>query len=123
MSEFTVRQLIAMLPAAYQPAAKNPEKQLDAVNATIQIVAKGDNGGDWYIHIDDLNCTTYEGTTNNPDLKLTAKAQDLLDIISGKMDAIKAYMLGKVRFSGDLNLALKISQLFVIPEEILEQRK
>ena len=37
----------------YANLAKNPEKQLDAVNATIQIVAKGDNGGDWYIHIDE----------------------------------------------------------------------
>ncbi len=118
MSELTVGKLIEMLPSAYQPAN---EDSLNPTCVSIQIIAKGEDGGEWHIHIEDNECSVLEGLIENPDLKLTAKAQDILDIVTGKMDAMKAFMLGKVRFAGSLNLAIKISHLFSIPEELSAQ--
>ncbi len=118
MSELTVRKLIEMLPSAYQPAN---EDKMTPMSVTIQIIAKGEDGGKWHIHIEDKKCSVFEGLIENPDLKLTAKAQDILDIVSGKMDAMKAFMLGRVRFAGSMNLAIKISHLFSIPEELSAQ--
>lgn len=112
MKQFTIKELLDLLPAAYQPDGKDPSK------TTIQLNAKGEGGGDWYIMIDGSKCKVVEGVSPNSDLKLTASAADLLDVVSGKLDVMKAYMTGRIHFSGSLNLAMKISRLFVIPPEL-----
>lgn len=112
MKGFTLTELLDLLPSAYQPEGNEP------INAVIQINAKGEGGGDWYVVIDGDECKVISGISTNSDLKLGAKTSDLLDIVSGKLDGLKAYMTGKIHFSGSITLAMKIARLFVIPADI-----
>jgi putative sterol carrier protein len=53
-------------------------------------------------------------------LTLSANAQDLLDIFTGKLDAMKALMSGKLHMLGDMGLAMKLMSYFSIPPDLLK---
>jgi putative sterol carrier protein len=46
---------------------------------------------------------------------LGGDAQDVLKILSGQMDGMRAFMQGKVKVSGDMGLAMKMMNLFNKP--------
>ncbi len=106
MSDITVKDLMERMPKAFLP-----EKAV-GVDAVIQYHLTGEEGGDWVVTIRDGQCTVEEGTAENPRLTLTADAQDYKDVILGKLDGMKAFMTGKLRLSGDLNLAMKLTNFF-----------
>jgi putative sterol carrier protein len=106
MSEITVSELMSRMPKAFQP------EKAGGVEAVIQYHLTGEEGGDWIITIEDGKCTVVEGEADNPDMTLTADAQDYKEVILGKTDAMQAFMKGKLKLAGDLNLAMKLPNFF-----------
>ena len=106
MSEITVKELMARMPKAFLP-----EKAKD-VEAVIQYHLTGEEGGDWIITIKDGQCTVEEGVAENPTLTLEADAQDYKNVILGKLDGMAAFMQGKLKLKGNLNLAMKLTSFF-----------
>ena len=104
--EITLEQLIHRMPKAFRPEAA------PGVNAVIQYRFTGAEAGDWIITIQDGVCTVAEGISDTPTMTLTADSQDYKDIILGKMNAMTAFMQGKVKLAGDLNLAMKFANYF-----------
>jgi putative sterol carrier protein len=108
MSDITVQQLIQNHEKAFQ-ADKAP-----GIDAIIQYHLTGDQGGDWIITLKDGVCKVAQGIAENPKMSLTADAQEFRDILLGKMDGMAAFMQGKLKLAGDLNLAMKLTSLFRI---------
>lgn len=106
MTDIPVRQLIENHEKAFQP-----EKAGD-IDAVIQYHLTGEEGGDWIITLKDGVCKVAEGVAENPKMTLTADAREFRDILLGKMDGMAAFMQGKLRLSGDLNLAMKLTSMF-----------
>ncbi len=106
MADVTVPQLIEGMCEYFKPDAAQ------GVNAIVQYHLTGNEGGDWVITLKDGQCTVNTGTTTNPTMTLNADAQDYKDIITGKTNAMTAFMQGKVKLSGDLGLAMKLTSLF-----------
>ena len=106
MSEITVKELMDRMPKAFLP------EKAKGVEAVIQYHLTGEEGGDWIITIKDGKCTVEEGVTENPTLTLEADAQDYKDVILGKLDGMTAFMQGKLRLKGNLNLAMKLTGFF-----------
>jgi putative sterol carrier protein len=106
MSEISVRELMGRMPKAFIP------EKAEGVDAVIQYHLTGDEGGDWIITIKDGQCTVEEGTAENPKMTLTADSGDYKDVILGKMDGMNAFMQGKLKLAGDLNLAMKLASFF-----------
>jgi putative sterol carrier protein len=106
MSDITVQQLIQNHEKAFQ-ADKAP-----GIDAIIQYHLTGDQGGDWIITLKDGVCKVAQGIAENPKMSLTADAQEFRDILLGKMDGMAAFMQGKLKLAGDLNLAMKLTSLF-----------
>ncbi len=106
MAEVTVQELINRMPRALIPEKAN------GVNAVIQYHLSGNEGGEWIVSIKDGQCTVQQGTTPSPNMTLTADAQDYKDVITGKLNPMTAFMTGKVRLAGDLNLAMKLTSFF-----------
>jgi len=106
MSEITVKELMDRMPKAFLP------EKAKGVEAVIQYHLTGEEGGDWIITIKDGQCTVEEGVTENPTLTLEADAQDYKDVILGKLDGMTAFMQGKLRLKGNLNLAMKLTGFF-----------
>jgi putative sterol carrier protein len=106
MSDVTVQQLMERMPKAFIP-----EKAV-GVDAVVQYKLTGDGGGDWIITIKDGACAVQPGTTPTPAMTLAADATDYRDMITGTLNPMMAFMQGKIKLSGDLNLAMKLMNFF-----------
>ena len=108
MSEVTIEKLMSRMPKAFIP-----DKAV-GVDAVIQYHLTGDEAGDWIISIRDGNCFVEPGVAENPKMTLTADSQDYKDVILGKLNGMNAFMEGKLRLAGDLNLAMKLTSFFLL---------
>ncbi len=106
MSEITVQQLIRNHEKAFMP-----EKAV-GVDAVIQYHLTGEDAGDWIVNIHEGKCTVQEGVAENPKMTLTADAHEFRDILLGKINGMNAFMQGKLKLAGDLNLAMKLTTFF-----------
>jgi putative sterol carrier protein len=104
MAELTVEKLMERMPDAFIP------EKAEGVDAVIQFHLG--EGGDWVVRIKDGKLTAERGTAENPNLTLSAEAQDYIDIVTGKLNAMKALATKKITFKGDLNLAMKLMDFF-----------
>jgi putative sterol carrier protein len=106
MSDLTARDVILRMQKGFQP------DKAQGVSATIQYSLTGEGGGDWYMVISEGTCTVHEGKAEKADVTLTMEAQDFVDIITGKLDAMKAFMSGKLKVSGNVMLATRLTSFF-----------
>ena len=106
MSDFTVKELVFNHEKAFLP-----EKGV-GVNAVIQYKLAGDQAGDYIINIADGACKVAEGEAENPTMTLTADGEYFSDVLLGKEDGMKGFMMGKIKLAGDLNLAMKLTSFF-----------
>ena len=106
MTEYTVKELVFNHEKAFLP-----DKAV-GVNATIQYKLTGDQAGDYIIQIGEGKCTVEEGEAENPTMTLTADGEYFRDVLLGKEDGMKGFMMGKLKLAGDLNLAMKLTSFF-----------
>jgi len=106
MTEYTVRQLVFNHEKAFRPDAA------EGVDAIIQYCLTGEEGGNFIIVIKDGKCTVSEGLAENPTMTLTADGRDFGDVLLGKANGMQYFMMGKLKLSGDLNLAMKLTSFF-----------
>jgi putative sterol carrier protein len=95
------------------PGAFLPEKA-QGLDAAIQFNFTGQEPGDWFAVIKDGKCEVSRGTTPAPRMTLKANSEDYVKIFTGELDGMQAFMQGKIKLTGDLNLAMKLMQMFKI---------
>jgi len=81
-------------------------------NATIQFDLAGDDGGQWYVTIEGGDTTVTEGSAGDPAATIRMSASDFVDMMTGDLDPMNAFMMGKVKVEGDLNTVMKFQTLF-----------
>lgn len=104
----TVSELMSKMPKAIIP------EKAAGIDATIQFHFTGAEAGDWYATIKDGKCEVAQGTFPTPKMTLTADSADYVKIFTGELDGMQAFMSGKLKLAGDLNLAMKLMQIFKI---------
>jgi putative sterol carrier protein len=102
----TINEIFEQMPRQFMG-----EKAGD-FDATIQFDLSGDDGGDWYVVIADGNAAVEEGVADDPNAVIRMDATDFADMMSGKLDPMNAFMMGKVKVEGDLNTVMKFQTLF-----------
>jgi len=53
-----------------------------------------------------------QGSHPSPKMTLSADSDDYIALFTGKLDPMQAFMQGKLKLQGDLNLAMKMTQFF-----------
>jgi putative sterol carrier protein len=106
MTEITIQQIMEHMPEAFLP-----EKAV-GVNAIVQLRFTGAEASDWMLIIREGTCSTKQGTDPKPQLTLTMDSQDYKDLTMGKLNAMTAFMQGKIKLSGDITLAMKFTNMF-----------
>ncbi len=106
MPDYTVKELVFKHKDAFLP------EKAAGVNAVIQYRFTGKQAGDYIVEIADGRCQVREGIAENPTMTLKADGEYARDVLLGKEDGMKGYMLRKLKFEGDLNLALKLTSFF-----------
>jgi putative sterol carrier protein len=102
----TVAEIMDRMPAVFVP------DKAAGVNTVIQFDFTGDGGGQYVLMIQDGTCQVRQGTS--PDAKTTVSiaASDYVDVIEGRLDAMKVFMAGKLKVKGDMMVMLKLQQMF-----------
>lgn len=88
-----------------------PEKA-NGVNATILFDLSGDNGGQFWIKVADGGAEAGVGGVNDPSMTVKAAADDWFAVATGQMNAMQAFMTGKLKILGDMGLAMKMQTMF-----------
>ena len=101
-----IRAYIEQIPDHFVPEKAQGE------DATIQFNLSGDNGGQWWVRIVDGTCTMQEGAADNPTTTLNASADDLYQVFTGSINAVSAFMQGKIKVAGEMSLAIKLQTIF-----------
>lgn len=105
----TVAQLMEKMPGAFLP------EKAQGVNATIHFKFTGAEAGEWNAKIADGKCDVAQGApAGAAAMTLTADSSDYVKIFTGELDGMQAFMQGKLKLAGDLNLAMKMMQMFKI---------
>lgn len=100
------RELFARMPGAFKP-----EKAV-GVNAVIQVTLTGDGGGVWTVTIADGQCTVVEAPAEASTMTLVMSATDYAALIDGRLSPMSAFFMGKIKFQGDMALAMKFQSMF-----------
>ncbi len=90
---------------------KNNPDQAKSINAIYQFVLTGDNGGNWVVDLTQEGGHIYEGTAATSNCTVTTDAETFVKIATGKMAAPMAFMTGKLKIKGDMNLATKLGKV------------
>ena len=105
----TVSQLMAKMPEAFLP------EKAQGVNALIHFKFTGAEPGDWNAKIADGKVAVAQGApADKAAMTLTADSEDYVKLFTGELDGMQAFMQGKLKLGGDLNLAMKLMQMFKI---------
>jgi len=105
----TVSQLMEKMPGAFLP------EKAQGVNATVHFKFTGAEAGDWNASIADGKVAVVQGAPDSPaTMTLTADSSDYVKIFTGELDGMSAFMQGKIKLAGDLNLAMKLMGMFKI---------
>lgn len=104
----TVAELMEKMPGAFIP------EKAPGLDAVIQFKFTGTEAGEWNATIKDGKVSVAQGTHPAPRMTLTADSADYVKIFTGELDGMQAFMQGKIKLAGDLNLAMKLMQMFKI---------
>jgi len=105
----TISQLMEKMPGAFIP------EKAQGVNAIIHFKFTGAEAGDWNATIADGRVDVAKGAPSQPaTMTLTADSEDYVKLFTGELDGMQAFMQGKLKLGGDLNLAMKMMQMFKV---------
>jgi putative sterol carrier protein len=101
----------------YMPLIFRSDKAGD-LKATYLFTMEGDGGGQWNLRIADGRADSSDGPAESPDIEIKTKPESWIDLSTGDLNPMMAVMppFGKVKLSGSMPLAMKLSELFTAEE-------
>ena len=88
-----------------------PEKAA-GLNATYQFDLSGES---WTLKIADGAPTLSPGPAQSPNTTLIASTDDWMNIATGKLNPVSAFMQQKLKVKGDMGLAMRMQSMFRRP--------
>ena len=70
-----------------------------------------DGAGKWIVRVENGQVGVQEGE-GDADTTISASEDTFMKIVNGEQNATSAFMMGKLKVSGDLGNAMKLQQLF-----------
>jgi putative sterol carrier protein len=101
-----VREIFEKMPEAFNAAAARD------VSAIFQFEITGEGEGTWHVAVKDGTCKVQEGSHDSPTVTLKTSDRTWLAIVNREMNAIQAFITGKLKVSGNIMLAQRIPDLF-----------
>jgi len=99
-------EIFAKIPGSFPP------EKAGTLRAKFQFNLSGEGGGNWVVAIADGACTVSQGQVTKPDVSIGMTASDFVKMIAGELQPVRAFMQGKLKLQGDMNLAMKLQEIF-----------
>ncbi len=95
-----------------EAANKNTETSKKVAGWTKVVQFKPSDGRPFYIHSPAGALDVTEGLHPNPSATIESTHQDLVSILKGELDAVKAFFSGRIKIKGDVFAAQELNSLF-----------
>lgn len=86
----------------------DPERTKTEIDGTFKFVVTGQGSGTWIVDCREVDVRQGD---SGADVTITVDGDDLVSIAQGSLDAMQAFMMGKVQVEGDMGLAMKLQQV------------
>lgn len=98
--------VFAQVDAAFDP------KKAGKLRAVFQFCLSGADGGDWHITVADQKCSVASGRAGKPSVTVKMDGADFVKMVNGELQPVNAFVQGRIKLEGDMDLALKVQELF-----------
>lgn len=98
----TAKELIQLMPAAFKAETAGD----------LEAVIQYEISEPMHCVIRDGACEVHEGTHDNPTVTIKMADEDLVNLMTGELDGMTAFMTGKLKLDGDMMLAQRLGSLF-----------
>lgn len=92
--------------------SKFDAKAAEGLNAVFQWDVLGENGGVWHIKVADGKAELVNQRHPSPTVSQTCGTDLFLAMVNYEIDGMQAFMSGRLKMSGDMNVAQKIYLVF-----------
>lgn len=98
---------------AFEDMVKNFNSEAaQGLDAVFQWEVLGDNGGVWHIKVADGACELFNERHPSPTVAQTCGTDLFLSMVNYEIEGMQAFMSGKLKMTGDMDVAQKIYDLF-----------
>jgi putative sterol carrier protein len=81
------------------------------IEAVLLFDLTGDGGGKWTLTLSSEGAKLEEGETATPAMTLSMNSSDFVSMSNGDLNAMAAFMQGKIKISGDMSLAMRLQNI------------
>jgi putative sterol carrier protein len=108
---------VAMLPKSVKAffqllPQKFDQDAAEGVTAVYQFDLSGQEGGQYYLVVDEGACQVHEGRYPEPHVTFVMSAEDCLRVLEGQLDGPSVFLSGRLQVTGDLGLAMQLRAMF-----------
>jgi putative sterol carrier protein len=84
-----------------------------SIDAIFQFDISGDGGGTYVLNLKSGRTKDFlsVGPSDDAQVKISVAGSDWQDMLDGKLDAMAAFMGGKIKLDGDMSLAMKLPKI------------
>lgn len=107
----TAKELVQLMPQGFDPVVAGN------LDADIQFDLTGEGGGKMVLSVSNGQCRAWEGEAASPTLTICSPADVWLKVARRDINPGMAFINGLYRAEGDMELLVKMSQLFRSPGE------
>ena len=87
-------------------------QKLSGLDAVLLFDLSGEKGGQWTATVADGSLSVAKGSADSPTMTLKMTAEDFVAMINGELNAMAAFMQGKIKIEGDMSIAMRLQSLF-----------
>jgi putative sterol carrier protein len=102
---------VTTVQEALQGITSADPAKFEGIEAVILFDLSGEGGGKWTLKLAEGKAELEEGETTSPSMTLSMAAQDFVAMANGELNAMAAFMQGKIKIAGDMSLAMRLQSI------------
>ena len=102
---------ITTVQEVFEHVSKVDPAKIQGINGIFLFDLSGEGGGKWTLTLADGGAKLEEGETTSPSVTLAMDTQDFVAMTNGELNAVSAFMQGKIKVSGDMSLAMRLQSI------------